>query len=99
MTPRKRITPKKQRKAEEVLEFMRHFNSTPLWVQGDFEPTRDNWPKADVLTAELPDETRVSWINPSGYEVRTTWSHIKDRLGLYSDLRIHPYDIDLKEKS
>lgn len=93
---RKRITPKKQRKVEETLEFMRHFNSTPLWVQGDFEPTRENWPKADILTTELPGETRVSWINPGGQEVRSTWGAITQRLGLYQDLRIHPYDI--KEK-
>ena len=91
MTPRKRIVPKKQREKQEALEYQQHFVDTPIWARDEFEPVRSVWPAVD-WTIEYPPSTRVSWINPGDQEVRSTWGAITQRLGLYQDLRIHPYD-------
>lgn len=89
---RKRIVPRAQQAELLANEYLKHFIESPLWLQGQFEPVREHWKSATGLE-DYPPTTRVSWINPGGQEVRATWHTITSRVGLYQDLRVHPYDL------
>ena len=65
----------------------------PDWLSMSYDPVREHWHKADPLRDDYPLDARISWLTPGGYEMRATWRLVINRVGLYQDLRVHPYDV------